>query len=85
MKQLMSYEAEFLEKRKFQQNDEDKFALQFVKALLVFCILFIAYNVYAQCDRIVLYVIPLVGIGFAVWRMIRLKKSIESNQPVEED
>ena len=40
MKQLMSYEAEFLEKRKFQQNDEDKFALQFVKALFVFCILF---------------------------------------------
>lgn len=83
MKQLMSYEAEFLEKRKFQQNDEDKFALQFVKALLVFCILFIAYNVYAQCDRIVLYVIPLVGIGFAVWRMICLKKSIKSSEPVE--
>lgn len=96
MKSLISFNAEFYEKIKFQQNEEDSFTLAFAKAILVFLILFLVWNSYSHYKQLFcaddlmepsfyysMYAIALSGIGLVLWWMKRLKKNIEKEMSIE--
>ena len=53
MKQLISFNTEFFEKRKFQQDDQDGFLLAIAKILLVFLVLFLVWNGYFHYKDII--------------------------------
>ena len=52
MKPLISFGHEFYEKRKFQQDDGDKFLLAFAKVIFAFLALFLIWTAYFHYQEI---------------------------------
>ena len=52
MRTYVYYKDVFLEKQKFNKEQDENYSLQFVKILLIFFALFLAWNIYSHCKQV---------------------------------